>query len=175
MFIRYDDLTIRNAQTTDAAILGNWWRDGHIMVHAGFPNGLAISDAEIIQQLSKDTDYTVRRLIIEKHNIPIGEMSYRNMGDGVAQIGIKICNAEMQGKGYGTQFLYLLINSLFFEYNFFKIILDTNLNNTRAQHVYEKIGFIKTKTNIGSWVNQLGELQSSVEYELDKTNFHMHY
>jgi RimJ/RimL family protein N-acetyltransferase len=175
MFVEYDGFIIRNAQVDDAGLLGNWWRDGNIMAHAGFPNGLTISDAEIVQQLSGDSDYTVRRLIIEKDKKPIGEMSYRNMGEGVAQIGVKICETNMQGKGYGAQFLYLLINSLFKEYNFSKIVLDTNLNNTRAQHVYEKIGFIKSRINIDSWKNQLGELQSSVDYELEKSNFHMLY
>jgi RimJ/RimL family protein N-acetyltransferase len=62
----------------------------------------------------------------------------------------------------------MLINYLFTEMKVEKIILDTNLNNTRAQHVYEKIGFRKTAVRINSWKDQLGALQSSVEYELKK-------
>jgi RimJ/RimL family protein N-acetyltransferase len=52
-----------------------------------------------------------------------------------------------------------------------KIIIDTNLNNIRAQHVYEKLGFKKVRTNIDSWKNQLGDLQSSVDYELLKEDY----
>lgn len=51
------------------------------------------------------------------------------------------------------------------------IFLDTNLKNTRAQHVYEMLGFRKVSVNIDSWKNQLGELQSSVSYELEVNDF----
>ena len=51
------------------------------------------------------------------------------------------------------------------------IFLDTNLNNTRAQHVYEKLGFKKVAIHNDSWRNQLGELQSSVDYELTIDDF----
>jgi len=51
------------------------------------------------------------------------------------------------------------------------VVLDTNLNNLRAQHVYEQLGFVKVRTNIDCWQNQLGELQSSVDYELTEDGF----
>ena len=51
-------------------------------------------------------------------------------------------------------------------YGYKKIIFDTNLTNTRAQHVYEKLGFKKIGIKNNSWKNQLGELQSSVDYKL---------
>ena len=53
----------------------------------------------------------------------------------------------------------------------FKIILDTNLTNTRAQHVYESLGFRKLRENIDCRRDQLGRLQSSVDYELDEKDF----
>jgi hypothetical protein len=36
---------------------------------------------------------------------------------------------------------------------------------------YEKIGFRKVRVNIDAWKDQLGELQSSVDYELQKANY----
>lgn len=171
MYIKQDELIIRNATINDAHILGKWWRDGKIMAHAGFPNGLTITDKEISVQISKDTDETCRRLIIECDKMPIGEMNYRNKGNGVAAIGIKICDFEKQEKGYGTQLLKMLIGALFNELGYSKIILDTNLNNRRAQHVYEKLHFRKVRVNIDSWKNQLGELQSSVDYEMNREEF----
>lgn len=65
----------------------------------------------------------------------------------------------------------MLIHALFKEYGYRKIILDTNLNNLRAQHVYEKLGFQKLRVNAAAWRNQLGELQSSVDYELEEKDF----
>lgn len=171
MFIKQNNLTIRNASAEDAAILGKWWRDGKIMAHAGFPNGISITDKAIAEQLAADTDETHRRLIIEVDGLAIGEMNYRNKGNEIAQIGIKICDFHKQEKGYGTTLLKMLISSLFEEIGYNKIILDTNLNNLRAQHVYEKFGFRKVAVNYDSWKNQLGELQSSVDYELTKVEY----
>lgn len=58
-----------------------------------------------------------------------------------------------------------------FRNGYSKIVLDTNLKNTRAQHVYESLGFRKVRTNIDSWSDQLGRLQSSVDYELVESDF----
>lgn len=54
-------------------------------------------------------------------------MNYRSLGEGVAQIGIKICDFTQQGKGYGPRFLRLLIRHLFTERGYTKIVLDTNV------------------------------------------------
>jgi RimJ/RimL family protein N-acetyltransferase len=51
----------------------------------------------------------------------------------------------------------MFIKYLFQEMNFEKIILDTKLENERAQHVYEKIGFIETKKD-----------EKAIYYELRK-------
>jgi RimJ/RimL family protein N-acetyltransferase len=141
------------------------------MAHAGFPNGLGTTEDEIIKQLSNDNDEIHRRLIIEHAGIPIGEMNYRNKGNETAEIGIKICDFSKQEKGYGTKLLSMLINSLFTDMGYKKIILDTNVKNTRAQHVYEKLGFKKLRVNENAWKDQLGEYQTSIDYELNKVDF----
>ena len=64
----------------------------------------------------------------------------------------------------------MLITALFAN-QYEKIILDTNLLNTRAQHVYEKLGFTKLRINHDAWKDQLGISQSSVDYEMNKQNF----
>ena len=140
------------------------------MAHAGFPNGLGTTPEAIGKMIASDTDETTRRLIIEYRQLPIGETSYRNKGEGIAEIGIKICKADYQEKGLGRVILSMLIHALF-EKGFKKIILDTNLNNLRAQHVYEKLGFKKLRVNIDSWKDQLGRPQSSVDYELLPEDF----
>lgn len=170
MQLTYKNLNIRNATPGDADQLCQWWNDGTVMAHAGFPNGLNTTTERIIQELAKDSDDTYRRLIIEVDNTPVGEMSYRNMGDGSAEIGIKICDFDKQEKGHGTLFLKMLITGLFAN-GYEKIILDTNVKNTRAQYVYEKLGFQKLRVNYNAWKNQLGEPQSSIDYELRKSQF----
>lgn len=171
MFEQFENLTIRNATVEDADLLSAWWNDGKIMAHAGFPNGTGETPHAIAEKISKDEDDVCRRLIVEHDKMPIGEMSYYNVGNDTAEIGIKICDFSEQNKGYGKILLSMLIHSLFSKYGYKKIILDTNLNNDRAQHVYEELGFKKIRINYDSWKNQLGELQSSVDYELTEEDF----
>lgn len=89
----------------------------------------------------------------------------------MCEIGIKICDTDMQNKGLGKVILSIFIDGLFNELGYKKIVLNTNLNNKRAQHVYEQLGFQKIRINLGSWKDQLGDLQSSVDYELKKQNY----
>lgn len=167
----YEGITIRNAEKSDCVQLAAWWNDGSIMAHAGFPMGLNTTAEKIAESISTDTDDTRRRLILEYENAPIGEMSFRNIGSGSVEIGVKICEKTHQEKGVGRKALSLLIQSLF-DMGFTKVVLDTNLNNTRAQHVYELLGFQKTGVRMDSWRDQLGNLQSAVDYELTQAEFH---
>lgn len=74
MNIKYHQLCIRNAEKRDCEQLAAWWNDGTVMDHAGFPNGLGTSAAEIKKQIADDRDETRRRLIIEYNDMRIGEM-----------------------------------------------------------------------------------------------------
>jgi RimJ/RimL family protein N-acetyltransferase len=169
MLLKDDDLVIRNATVNDVQILCKWWSDGKVMAHAGFPNGVYTDPMKLAEQIENESDLS-RRLIIKIETNKVGEMNYR-IKDNTAEIGIKICDFSYQEKGYGTKALKLLIGFLFAEMKVQKIILDTNVNNLRAQHVYEKIGFIKTSVSLNSWRDQLGELQSFVNYELKISDY----
>ena len=171
MLLKHNNLIIRNATEKDAEQLAMWWNDGKIMAHAGFQNGTGQTAQSIANNLQKDTDTTHRRLIIEMDNMPIGEMNYRNKGSQTVEIGIKICDFSKQNKGVGKILLSMLISALFKDFGYQKIILDTNLKNKRAQHVYEQLGFTKLRVNQNSWTNQIGELQSSIDYELYQKDF----
>ncbi len=170
MYLTFQNLTIRNATADDAPQLAIWWNDGAVMAHAGFPNGLGTTTEKIVESLLTDSDETRRQLIMELDGVPIGEMGYRNAGNQVAEIGIKICDFSKQNRGMGKVLLSMLISALF-EMGYRPIALDTNLKNERAQHVYEQLGFTKLRVNYDSWTDQLGEPQSSVDYELTKDAF----
>ena len=171
MNISKNGLTIRNAEPSDAEQLCEWWNDGNIMAHAGFPNGLATTVEEIRNSLVTDADETHRRHIIEYNGKPIGEMDYRNKGGNTAEIGIKICDTTLQEKGLGTMLLSMFIDALFHR-GYDRIIVDTNTKNKRAQHVYEsKLGFRMVRVQENSWRDQLGELQSAIDYELTKDHW----
>ena len=162
--IQYENLSIRQAEAFDAKQLAAWWNDGAVMAHAGFPKGLGTTEDEVISLLGKG------QMVIEENGRLIGECSYRKAADGTAEIGIKLCETDCQNRGVGRKVLSMLIAWLF-RNGCSKIVLDTNLTNTRAQHVYESLGFRKVRANIDSWKDQLGRLQSSVDYELLEKDF----
>lgn len=162
--LKHKDITIRTALPEDAPQLVRWWNDGSVMAHAGFPNGLGTT---VEKEAPRMTGW---RMLILEGKRPIGECNYRDQGEGIAEIGIKICETDCQNRGVGRIVLSMLIAHLF-SAGFSKIILDTNLTNLRAQHVYEKLGFRRLRVNIDSWKDQLGRLQSSVDYELSPADF----
>ena len=170
MNITFQNITIRNALPADAPLLARWWNDGTVMAHAGFPMGLGTTAEKVAADIATDSDDTRRRLILEFNSRPIGEMCYRNVGNRTADIGIKICEARFQEKGIGRCALSMLIRHLF-DSGYTTIALDTDLENRRAQHVYEKLGFQKLRVNENSWKNQLGQWRSSVDYELNADTF----
>lgn len=143
--IQYKNLTVRQAEAADAKQLTAWWNDGAVMAHAGFPNGLGTTEEEVIEVLENGL------MVIEESNRLIGE-------------------SDCQNRGVGKKALSMLIGWLF-QNGYSKIVLDTDLTNTRAQHVYESLGFRKVQTNIDSWKDRLGQLQSSVDYELLEKDF----
>lgn len=170
MELNYQSITIRNATAEDAPVLTAWWNDGTVMAHAGFPLGLGTTAEKVARDLAEDTDDTRRRLMLLWMEKPIGEMCFRYVEENTADIGIKICETPYQEKGIGRVALSMLIQALF-QSGCTKIILDTSLTNTRAQHVYEKLGFRKLRVNVDSWRNQLGQWESSVDYALTPDSF----
>ena len=171
MNLKYKELTIRTATQNDSLTLLNWWNDGKVMAHAGFPNGLNETNDSILKVINQNKERLFELCIIEFNDIPIGEINYRKIDEDTVEIGIKICDFSYQNKGYGKIILSLFIESLLNDLNFKKIILDTNLNNLPAQKLYNSIGFKEVRINKDAWKNQLGELQSSIDYELKQINF----
>lgn len=162
--LKYGHILLRQAASADVKQLTAWWNDGRVMAHAGFPNGLGITEAETAALLNDGW------LVIEESGRRIGEACFKKAGEGAAAIGIKICETDCQNRGIGRIVLSLLIRYLF-DQGFLRIVLDTNLENLRAQHVYESLGFQKLRVSRDSWVDQLGNRQSSVEYALTESDF----
>ena len=109
-------------------------------------------------------------MVILENDRMIGECNYCNVAEDIAEIGIKICENDCQNRGVGRKSLSMLIDWLF-KKGYIKIILNTNFTNTRAQHVYELLGFRKVRINIDSWKDQCGRFQSSIDYELVEKDF----
>jgi RimJ/RimL family protein N-acetyltransferase len=191
MLIKYENLTIRNAVPADAEQLCTWWSDGKIMAQFGMPNGARCTPEEIRKSFDDNTD--ANRHIIELDGKPIGEMNYRvfcypdgviendgkpidetvyrNM-EGAIEPGIKICDFSQRDKGYGTKLLTVFIDALFRYHGCEKIILDTDLKNERAQHVYEeKLGFRRLGMQKDDSLNESDFYASVVYFEMTKADW----
>ena len=162
--IQSNHVSIRQATPADARQLAAWWNDGVVMAHAGFPNGLGITEEEVIGRLGGGS------LVIEEKSRLIGECCFRDIGNRMVEVGIKICEFDCQNRGVGRIALSMLIRWLF-DKGYIKILTDTNLTNQRALHVYESLGFQKIRINLNSWTDQIGQKQSSVDYELTEACF----
>ena len=165
MYLHQNELTIRDALPADAPLLCRWWNDGKVMEHAGFPQGLGTSVEKITQKLL-EPDNRTHLLIIESEGLTIGEMNWRREESDHAEIGIKICESDRQEKGFGSRLIAMLCRDLFANRGIARITLNTMLENQRAQHVYEKLGFVKTGVRENCWRDQTGKLRTAVDYQL---------
>lgn len=165
MYLHQNELTIRDALPADTPLLCRWWNDGKVMEHAGFPQGLGTSVEKITQKLL-EPDNRTHLLIIESEGLPIGEMNWRREESDHAEIGIKICESNRQEKGFGSRLIAMLCRDLFANRGIARITLNTMLENQRAQHVYEKLGFVKTGVRENCWRDQTGKLRTAVDYQL---------
>lgn len=165
MYLHQNELTIRDALPADAPLLCRWWNDGKVMEHAGFPQGLGTSVEKITQKFL-EPDNRTHLLIIESEGLPIGEMNWRREESDHAEIGIKICESDRQEKGFGSRLIAMLCRDLFANRGIARITLNTMLENQRAQHVYEKLGFVKTGVRENCWRDQTGKLRTAVDYQL---------
>ena len=164
-------VTIRSANKNDVEILVNWWSSGEVMAHAGFPNGIKTDSIKLtnrIENYNKDNHPKNQILIISLENdYRIGEMNYHGTDEDIYEIGIKICEIKEQSKGYGEIAIKLLIDYIKNDLKGKKIILDTNLNNKGSQKFYKRLGFSQVGIRKDCWTDQLGNLQSAVDFELD--------
>jgi len=176
MTLTKDNITIRSATLADAPLLNTWWNDGAVMAHAGFPQGLGQSMEETRQQIAAYEGKLSQLCIIEIDGQPVGELSF-SIGQNEAQTGFKICDSSQQNRGFGRQIIWMTFTYLFTDealnsrMPIHRIFWDTNLNNKRAQHVYESLGATRLRVVEHAFTDQVGIPQSAVEYELTRENF----
>lgn len=144
------NIVIRQLELGDEEYLHKWWNNGEMMEHAALPFGVMTSKEAIRKKIIGEIEnYTMfpesKRFILCKKAdmVPIGEMNYHGWSarNQKCEFGIKICETEEQGKGYGMEALYHFIDFLFRALNINKIELTTMIDNKKAQNLYKKLGF----------------------------------
>ncbi|TVP96084.1 MAG: N-acetyltransferase [Acholeplasmatales bacterium] len=173
MMYTTESCRIRPATPEDATVLATWWADGKIMEHAGFPKGLNTNHVALKERLLVQSKMDTLWLIEQHDGHPIGEMHHR-IKNAQAQIGIKLCVASTQGQGIGPDALKWLICYLFTQFDITEIVLDTMIENTRAQKVYERLHFQKVNLLKECWQDQLGRMRTAIVYRLSRHDFLQH-
>lgn len=176
---REGSLSICPVRPGDAPRLNAWWNDGAVMTHAGFPEGLGQSLAETRAHIRDIINAPDRGLWMMLYDgAAIGESSFRVLAGGIVECGWKICEADYQNRGIGTAAIRLTLMHYFTDPGFRALhpvtaaVWDTNLNNLRAQKVYEqKIGAKRLGVRENSWKDQRGAWQSAVDYRLERDTF----
>jgi RimJ/RimL family protein N-acetyltransferase len=144
------NVVIRQLESGDEELLHKWWNNGDMMEHATFPFGTMQSKEAIKKSIAdeiigQDMFPTRKRyMICHKSTMkPIGEINYGNWSarNQSCEFGIKICEVDEQGKGYGQDALYHFIDFMFRTLNLNKIELTSMIDNKRAHKLYKKLGF----------------------------------
>lgn len=143
-------IVIRQLELGDEEFLYKWWNNGELMEHATFAFGTMQSKESIRKNIEREIEnYNIfpeskRFIICDKESMkPIGELNYCdwNARNQKCEFGIKICETDQQGKGYGKDALYHFIDYLFRTLNLNKIELTSMIDNNRAHRLYKKLGF----------------------------------
>jgi RimJ/RimL family protein N-acetyltransferase len=94
------------------------------------------------RQTGKEYTFAIEELSSKKL---LGHCSLNNVRpiNRTAKVSIAIYSEDNRGRGYGTDALQVLLEVGFNYLNLHRIGLNVFESNTRAIHVYEKIGFTK--------------------------------
>lgn len=110
---------------------------------AAWPLNTMLSEEQIEERFFSPSQDRTRYMILNETQEPIGTIGFRevNVPARSAVLFIVIGEKEFWGHGYGTDALKLLVEFLFFQWNFHRLSLDTWDGNIRAIKAYEKLGF----------------------------------
>lgn len=122
-----------------------YWRNDRALLHLT-GEYQPISEAAHDQWLDsvvKRSDMFIFIILERSDNRPIGYcfLSGFSPVHRHAKLGIAIGEADLRGKGYGSDAMRSLVDFGFRDLNLERIWLDVFADNSRAIHVYEKLGF----------------------------------
>lgn len=141
------NIHLRGFELEDAAIMIQNYNDLEVRRFLDYPFPLSLEDAEqwirnTWEGLKKGGAYFFAIALRESNQL-IGSCGLFGISriNRKAELMIVIYNKNCWGKGYGTEAIRLLLKYGFKQLNLNRIYLFTHDRNTRAQHIYEKIGF----------------------------------
>lgn len=149
------DISIRPMKASDFDLVAKWLSDPRVFefIH-GKPKDLTWVKKKYGPRIAKKEK--INSNIIEYKNKPVGYIQYFDIkpyekdyemenANDIWAIDLWIGEPNFWDKGIGSKALKLIMEHIFKDKKAKKIIIDPHIDNSRAIHVYEKVGFKKVK------------------------------
>lgn len=138
---------LRELTRTDIEEINKWRNNSEVIDNLGasFRYINLETDMQWFDYYMSHRNENVRCAIVNEEDFIIGTVSLNQIDyiNQSALLNIMIGNSENRNKGAGTYALNKILEHAFFNMNLQRIELLVLENNAKAQHVYEKIGFMK--------------------------------
>ena len=136
-------MTLRPPRESDVEAAYDWDRDPELAAWNGRPPIKISLSAARRDYLSRWADPSVKTFIIEESQTgdPIGMATLYDFRKEGCELGIKIGEGDLRGRGYATEAVRLLVSYCFDTLGLKAVRGSTLSHNVRMQRVFEKLGF----------------------------------
>ncbi len=156
---------LRELNKKDILTINKWRNDEKLISYLGAPFRYINEDVddEWYNNYMKNRSNNIRCAIVDEEDKILGLVSILSINyvNQTGILNIMIGNSDNYNKGIGTFAIKKILNHAFMNLNLRRIELSVLESNSRAIHVYEKIGFekegIKKKAvyKNGTYINML--------------------
>ena len=146
------------ADASDAGLYLELWNDPAVMADVGFPEGLGITEGEVLEKIGAGTDWFDSLLVAVRASdgIRVGECRmHRPDEDGVASTDVKLL-PRFQGLGYGTELKLALLDRLFGTTGCRAVRATPNVGNVASIRMQEKVGGVRVAEDVFRFRRDMG-------------------
>ena len=149
--LRTRRLRVRLATSSDVELVHALWTDPRVTRFVGFPRGIPTSPEEVREQIERDENRPLRRLLIAETSedgnavgqVKLGEPD----GSGICEPDIKLF-PDHWGQGYGRELWGAMIDHLFAESDCSFVQGTPNIANTASIRMMEGCGMARVRQGL---------------------------
>jgi RimJ/RimL family protein N-acetyltransferase len=142
--LKGESVILRPPRDSDVEAVYRWDKDPELAAWNGrSPIAISLSAARR-DYLARWEDPGVKTFIIEAAQEPIGMATLYDFRRDGCEVGIKIGQGNLRGRGYASEAVSLLLDYVFDTLGLLALRGSTLAHNDRMQRVFEKNGFVQT-------------------------------
>ena len=142
--LKGESVILRPPRDSDVEAVYRWDKDPELAAWNGrSPISISLSAARR-DYLARWEDPGVKTFIIEAAQEPIGMATLYDFRRDGCEVGIKIGQGNLRGRGYASEAVSLLLDYVFDTLGLLAVRGSTLAHNDRMQRVFEKNGFVQT-------------------------------